>query len=151
MSGDTRTDEQIESAAQHLYAVYADITGPIKNGLWEGLPEGQKECWRRLARSVRGVIHHKDSTSGGWPTAPQADKIRELRENHSNREQLTEESWIGGATRPYGEMIVIFEWTKVMDRSERRIRSGFIVHPDGQHEEMHKSRVSERLHAGATA
>ncbi len=142
---DTRTDEQIDHRAAHLYAIQSNVFGPVWRSLWEGLPEGEKEAWRRLARAVRGAVHH-EGASGCYPTANQGDKIRELREKHL-QDGGREKSFIGAATKPYAEMVLLFEHPDDLRDPRGQIiwRSiGFIIHPDGQYEDLHKSSVSNK-------
>jgi hypothetical protein len=138
---DTRSDEEIDRCAAHLYAIQADVDGPVWKSLWEALPEGQRDGWRRLARAIPGVIHREDATSGGWPTSPQADTIRELRKQYKKYDNFSEQSLIG-TTRPYGEMVVIFSWVKPQV-SATPISRRFLIHPDGHYEDLHKEKVPD--------
>ena len=140
---DTRSHEEIENRAKVLYATWLaphEKRLPTRvNHLWGMLNDGQQEGWFRLARAIPGVIHHEESTSGGFPTANQADRIRELREKYL-QDPGRERSFIGSATRPYGDMILIFESP---GKAENWRTMAWLIHPDGQCEELHHSRVSK--------
>lgn len=145
---DKRTDKEIESRAIQLHAIQA-LSGEIIGGAaerqaWENLHPDSREGWIRLAEAIRGVVHYEDATSGGWPTASQADTIRKLRDHYTKNEGCVETSWIG-ETRPYGEMVVIWEWpqSRGVHRDSDYIRRGFLIHPDGYYEELHRERVPD--------
>lgn len=143
---DQRTEEQIDKKAYHLFSIHRFGPGTSPKTVEEAwLQETMKarEGWRRLARAVRGVVHHEDAETGGWPTENQAVTIRKLREK-CLKEGGRERSWIG-ETRPYGEMVLVFEHPKESPSGSRQIKwvlRGWIVHPDGEAEELHKERIS---------
>lgn len=136
-----RTPEEIEDRAKLLCAVAFDIHGPL-NKTWEKISAKQQEGFRRLARAVPGVVHIESAEAGSYPTAPQADTIRDLREKHKKRHpDLRERSWIAGGTRPYGDMVVLFEWP----RNDHPTFQGYayIVHPDGHGFRLDTSKIAD--------
>lgn len=134
-----RSDEMIERQARLLYAVYADDEMPK----FERLNARERNAWLRLAAAVPGVVHLQEATSGGFATAPQGDAIRELRERvreRTNSDGKEAHSFIG-TTRPYGEMVVLFEVPGAIEASAPVV-IGFLVHPDGAFEDLHRESVS---------
>lgn len=134
--------DRVEERAKLLYCVAHGVEGPMDEA-WDAVTYAEKGRFRVLARAVHGVVHIDHSHTGPYPTAPQADTIRGLRDKYL-REDGRERSWIGAETKPYGEMVVLFEHANEKPPGSRQINwrvMGFLVYPDGGFEELHQSSV----------
>jgi hypothetical protein len=148
---DERTQEELESRAKALHAIQAlsgDHVGALAGQeAWEALHPDAREGWIRLARAVPGVLVYTDATSSGWPVVSQVERVKELREKYLN-EGGKERTWLVGGTRPYNDLILLFEHpssrTSAVPMNSDVFRTmGFLIHPDGHYEELYSYRIVE--------
>jgi hypothetical protein len=149
---DKRSYDEIERTAKTLHQVWYigcqehDTPHRVWLEAWCELSPAEQHGWIELAKAVPGVIHHEAATSGGFPTSGQADRIRDdLRKSYTPDLWEETHSFIGSMTRPYGDMVVVYQAKAKLPGAKVDVRPirAFLIHPSGHMEELHKAQVPD--------